>query len=67
LTQNPAKTFLFDRDLTFWDSLYRDMTGITGLLSYCIHMATELLIQEVETAVETWTVSSYFKISFKYA
>jgi hypothetical protein len=37
LIQNPAKTFLSGRNLTLWDSLYKDMTGMKGLLSYCIH------------------------------
>ena len=34
----PAKHFLFGSELTLWDSLYKGMTGIKGLLFYCIHL-----------------------------
>jgi len=32
LIQNPAKYFLFGSELTLWDSLYKDIIGIKGLL-----------------------------------
>jgi hypothetical protein len=38
LIPNPAKTFLSDRNLTLWDSSCKDMTGIKGPVSYCIHL-----------------------------
>ena len=38
LIQNPAKHFLFGSELTLWDTLYKDMTRVKGLLFYCIHL-----------------------------
>ena len=37
LIQRSWQVFLFWDDLTLWDSLCKDMTGIKGLLFYCIH------------------------------
>jgi hypothetical protein len=55
----PAKHFLFGSELTLWDSLYKGITGIKGVLFYCIHLKDQTSTDiKAETAAKRKSVQA---------